>query len=81
MKRENFEIRFNDQVVVKHAWNSSIREIEKIVKEIALEEQQMYTLTSKTSELHPTMYKKHHNGTRVWTGENGKQISFTIELL
>ncbi|MGL6227940.1 MAG: hypothetical protein ACRC3J_01860 [Culicoidibacterales bacterium] len=81
MKRENFEIRFEGQVVIKHTWNAAQREVEKLIRNIALEEGQAYSLTSKTSELHPTMYKKHHKGTRVWTGDNGKQVSFEIELL
>lgn len=74
-KRENFTIKYNGQEIVKHAWNASIRETEKIVGQIAKEEQTIYNLTDSQS------FKEgfsHVHGHRVWTGDNGKSVTFVI---
>ena len=36
-KRKNFEIRLNGELLAtKHAWNASKREVEKLVKQVAI---------------------------------------------
>ena len=74
-KRENFIIQYSEKQIVKHAWNASIRETEKIIGQIAKEEQTIYNLTDSKS------VKKgfgHVQGYRTWTGENGKSVTFVI---
>jgi len=73
--RENFTIQYNGKEVLKHAWNASIREVEKIVGQIAKEEQTIYNLTDSAS------FKEgfyHVHGYREWTGDNGKSVTFVI---
>ena len=81
MKRENYEITFNNETIIKHAWNASNREIEKQISIIAKSECQDYTKTGSTNVLHPTAYKKHISGTRTWVGDDGTTIVFSIKLL
>lgn len=76
MKRENFEIKFNGNVVIKHKWNSAIKEVENLIREIARTEQTIYELVESVS----TKIDAWHfgNGVRVWKGRNNKTVSFTI---
>lgn len=74
MKRENYTIRWLNNRRVKHAFNSSVREIEKLIGRIANKENQTYILT------HSLYDKANNTGSRTWQGENGNTITFTIEV-
>lgn len=78
-KRKNFKISYEGNEVIKHAYNSSILEIEKIVWEIARKERQSYYLTESTRE--ENEFKRGVKATRKWTAEDGKTIVFVIEQI
>ena len=67
-KRENFKISFNGKEVLKHKWNSSIRETESLIGKIAKEEKTTYNLVSSESVKEGTCHVK---GYREWLGDNG----------
>jgi len=76
MKRENYIISYNGQTVIKHKWNSAIREIESIVREMAKAEGVFYSLLSSDSIKGEYGFIR---GSRIWEGSNGKVLHFTIE--
>src|SRR5688572_20616654 len=79
MKRATFEIRSSrDHKVVKHAWNSSVRAVESLVRDIAREEGRVYTLAEETSEKDGS--GKRISGRRVWASGD-RQIVFEIRLV
>lgn len=79
MKRENFEIKLNGQVVaIKHKWNSSIREIERQVKEIARQGGTVYSLVDSSSVKEGF---EHVMGTRVWVSVAGVVQKFEVKKL
>lgn len=77
MKRENFRITSTvGHDVVKHKWNSSIREIESLVRGLAKEVGATYCLTGSVSNKEDGKYI---NGKREWTNQsNGCVVVFTI---
>ncbi|UOL48854.1 hypothetical protein [Pseudomonas phage Astolliot] len=79
MKRENFEISFEGQTIIKHKWNSSIRAIESKIREIAdAERPATYSLVDSVSN--KTGFY-HTSGSRTWERQDGKRIIFTIKKL
>jgi len=72
MRRKNFKIEFNGKTVIKHAFNSSVRETERLIRQISNEEQSGYILIGKTFD------KVNLNGSRIWKGENGNVVKFVI---
>jgi hypothetical protein len=62
---------------VKHAWNSSIREIEKLVQEMAQQEKTTYTLTGSNGVKEGFNYV---SGYREWQSAEGKYVMFDIEM-
>jgi hypothetical protein len=79
MKRKNYIITSSvGHRVVKHAWNSSIREIEKLVQEMAQQEHTTYTLTGTNSVKEGF---NHVSGYREWQSKaTGKYVMFDVEL-
>ena len=79
MKRQNYQIKLNGYLItVKHAWNSSIREIEGLVSMIANSNKQTYSLVESQS------IKGDYgliNGYRIWQGNNGNELNFEISLI
>ena len=78
MKRENFRIKSTvGHDVVKHSWNASIREIEKLAREMAKEFDTVYVLTY-SSSVKNGFY--HEAGSRSWTNQkNGCTVVFSIQ--
>lgn len=76
MKRENFTITYNGEQVIKHKWNSSLREIEAIVRQIARDECAVYNLIDKESTKGETGFVA---GYRTWQSTSGKTIRFDIK--
>jgi hypothetical protein len=78
MKRKNYVITSDaGHKVVKHAWNASIREIERFVREFARAENMPYSLTGTNSVKEGFDYV---SGYREWTRADGKAIMFDIEM-
>lgn len=77
MKRENFRITSTiGHDVTKHKWNSSIREIERLVGELVKDVGATYCLTGSLSNKEDGKYT---NGNREWTNQsNGCVVVFTI---
>jgi hypothetical protein len=75
MQRENYTISYNGKQAVKHKWNAAVREIERLIKEIAREENTTYTLTGSHSEKEGFY---HVSGYRQWEREDGKIVMFEI---
>jgi len=80
MKREEFLITSTEgHNVIKNAWNSANREVEKLVGEIAKSEGRDYRLIDSKSEKEGFY---HVSGVRVWgtgvTLHDAKEISFFI---
>lgn len=78
MKREEFLITSTvGHNVVKHAWNSANREVEKLLQEYANEQADSTTweLVEKTSEKEGFYFV---SGSRVWQSDKGQSISFFI---
>ncbi len=79
MKRDNFKITMTHGAVifetVKHKWNSAMREVEKLVKEVAVLDKSDYRLTDSQSVKQDFNYIV---GSRTWTGDNGNIIVFNI---
>lgn len=78
MKRKNYKVYLNgSQVAVKHAFNSSIREIERLVKLAANADKSNYDLIASGGEKedHQFVY-----GFRYWLGSNGKPLHFKVYL-
>lgn len=75
-KRENFKIVFNEKEVIKHKWNSSIRETELLIAEIAKAEKTTYNLVNSESIKEGFGFVR---GFREWKGDNGKVVRFVIE--
>lgn len=74
--RENFRISFNGQEVIKHKWNSACREVERLIGEIAKQENSSYSLVDSSS----VKVGFHHvKGTRSWLGDNNRLVQFIIE--
>lgn len=76
--RKNYLIEYDGKEVIKHAWNSSLREIESIVAKIAGEEKQNYYLVEKET-IKDGFYAV--KGFRTWKGANGKIVKFEIKKL
>lgn len=78
MKRESYIVKCNgEQVAVKHAWNSALREIIKLV------DARIDELGGRAEEIEvgPTekdITGRHVCGSRVWRGENGKTLEFEV---
>lgn len=75
-KRENFKISFDGKEVIKHKWNSSIRETESLIGKIAKAEKTTYNLVNSESIKEGFGFV---SGFREWKGDNGKIIRFIIE--
>lgn len=80
MKRENFEISFNGETMIKHKWNSSIRAIESKIREIATADGPGTTYNLVDSVSNKTGFY-HTSGSRTWERQDGKRIIFTISKL
>ncbi len=79
MKRKNYEIRLNGELVmVKHAWNASCKAIESLVKDMANQTKQNFTLIEIKGEKNVSGY---FTGSRVWQGSNGALLNYTINLV
>jgi hypothetical protein len=79
MQRKNFRITSNaGHDVVKHAYNSSLREIECLVRELARKESTVYSLTGSNGVKEGFNYV---SGYREWTSREGKAVMFNIELV
>lgn len=77
MKREQFLITSTQgHNVVKYKWNTANREVEKMVGEIAIQEDKTYRLIDSKSEKVGFYFV---SGVRVWaTDHDSKEISFFI---
>ena len=76
MKRKNFEIRLNGKVTnIKHAFNSSVRDIEKQVKIIATNKHINYYLTDASID------RETLSGHRTWKSDNGDILNFRISQI
>ena len=76
-KRENFIVKMNGvEVAVKHAWNSAVRETEWQIGEVANNAGCEYRLTSHSSVKEGFYFT---SGVRVWEGQDGQTVRFTIE--
>jgi hypothetical protein len=80
MKRKQYQITSTlGHDVIKNAWNSSIREIEKLAKELATQEGADYHLTGGDSFMKGF---EHVQGTRDWTNsKNGCTVVFHVRML
>jgi hypothetical protein len=78
MERENFRIAFDGQEVIKHKWNACRKEVEKIVRDIARNENTAYCLTGHTA--HKEGFY-HTSGSMQWTSKAGRVVSFSINKL
>lgn len=80
MKREQFSISSTvGHRVIKNAWNSSLREIERLVRELAKEASTTYQLCG--SESHKNGFN-YVSGSRTWENQrNGGQVVFTIQKI
>lgn len=76
MKRETFEIKYENTTVKKHKWNSSIRETERLVGEIAKLQGCKYHLVG--SESHKEGFSFTH-GSRTWQNDNKDTVKFEIK--
>lgn len=77
--RKNYEIKLNDKVIaIKHAWNSSIKHIEKLVGETAKLENTTYNYCS-VSELIKDERGNNIKGNVIWTSPKNT-LKYTIEL-
>jgi hypothetical protein len=78
MKRKLYRITSSvGHNTTKNAWNSSIREIEKLVREMATAENTVYTLTGTNGE--KDSIGNHIRGYREWQSKEGKYVMFDIE--
>lgn len=77
MKREQFRITSTEgHNIVKSAWNSSNRAIEKLAKELAIRDETYYCLSGSQSVKDGF---NHVSGTREWTNQKtGATVLFTI---
>jgi hypothetical protein len=75
MKRENFKIVWKDQEATKHSWNSSRREVIRLIQNIANEEKTTYTLLDEENK--KTDFS-HTSGFQKWQGDNGNIVVFVI---
>lgn len=79
MKRKTYEIRLNGKAVAKkHAWNSAIREIGKVVKNALSEGQEARQISRTFQELDKWTKK---GGLFIWEVSNGDQWKVEIELI
>ena len=77
MKREQFRITSTEgHNIVKSAWNSSNRAIEKLAKELAIRDETYYCKSGSQSVKDGFYFT---SGTREWTNQNtGATVLFTI---
>jgi len=75
MKRKMFVITYGDSHCIKNAWNTAIREIENIVREIARIEHTEYNLVDSVSN---KVGHGHVSGSRSWQSKN-RNIVFNIQ--
>ena len=80
MKRQQFRITSTaGHDIIKSAWNSSIRHIEKLAKELAVQAGADYVLTNSKSVKEGF---DHVSGTREWTNsKTGDVVVFTVMKL
>lgn len=78
MTRKQFTVTLNQAVVLRAStWNGAIHRIESLVRVMARDERQHYALTASESERSLTG-RDHIKGVRVWTGDNGTVLTFSI---
>lgn len=80
MKREKFEITSTvGHREIKHAWNASLREIERLVRELARDAGVVYTLCDSRSVKEGFYFV---SGSRVWENQvNKSRVVFTVQKL
>lgn len=79
MERKNYLITSDHgHRIIKHAFNSSVREIEKMMREVAYSDNCSFCLTEKT--LVKDNAGNAVSGVRTWQGDNGKKVFFKIVL-
>lgn len=76
MKRKTYIIAYGPYRVVKHAWNTAMREIERLVSQMAQAEGQDYRLTDSGGER--DALKNHVSGFREWTRADGAAVRFEV---
>lgn len=75
-KQENFKISFNGKEIIKHKWNSSIRETEFLIGEIAKSEKTIYKLVNSESIKEGFGFVK---GFREWEGITAKLSALLLK--
>ena len=79
MKRQQFHITSTaGHNVIKFKWNSSIREIERLVKELAVNDKATYSLTNSESIKDGF---SHAMGLREWTRQDGLVVKFMVSKI
>lgn len=76
MQRKSYIIAYGNYRVVKHAWNSAIREIEVIMRRIVQAEGGRYDLTASGGE--KDEMSNYVRGFREWTSDTGKVVRFDV---
>lgn len=76
MKREQFLITSTvGHNIIKHKWNSSIREVERLIREHARNNSEYWSLIESTSQKETYYFV---SGMRVWQSDKGEKITFYI---
>lgn len=80
MKRKTYEITAsNGYRSTKNAWNSSIREVERAIRELAIAERATYELADQASFRDGG--HDHVRGFRTWKTPAGKLVTFHIQRI
>jgi len=72
-------VSWEGQSVVKHAWNSAIRETERLAGVFANQEQTTYNLVN-SSSVRDDLGFYFVSGFREWHSVNGKVVRFNIQM-
>lgn len=76
MKQENYYITSSiGYSATKYKWNSALKEIVAVVREIAIRENTVYELVD--SEAHKEGFG-HVSGHQTWKGKNGNVVTFSV---
>jgi len=82
MTRPKYSISLNgEHVATKQAWNSAMREVERLAKQEGTKAGESYMRrVSAQSSYVPNEYKLHEEGTYVWQGDKGTVCTFHIKI-
>jgi hypothetical protein len=83
MTRPKYLITLNgERVATKQAWNSAMREVERLAKQEGTKAGESYMRrVSAQSSYVPEEYKLHEEGTYVWQGDKGTTCTFHIRII